>query len=265
MSPALEPRAIEIAARRASAPQSVVTSVVKSWEMQIRKIRARGYDCLAEIQIEISQVARDYGARNGLDPFVLDECCRFVLEQFPMLSVAEIRYAYRSWASGEIEVGNAEMYGGTMDVRQLGKVLSAWFDYRNKIYSEYCKETGRIAKEAAEAERKRLSDIEFEKNFPAMIAEYAAKCKSWKDVPFFLYDSINSRNPIQFEKGEAKAILAEAEKIARQEIEIEKMDAQLRLRHISAIKLEEGFGERAKSIARKISVFRKVLKKESND
>jgi hypothetical protein len=263
VSPALEPRAIEVAARRASAPQSIVSSVVKSWEMQIRKIRARGYDCLAEIQIEISQVAKEYGARNGLDPFVLDECCRFVLEQFPMLSVAEIRYAYRSWASGEIEVTNAEMYGGVMDVRQLGKVLSAWVDYRNKIYSEYRKETERIEKEAAEIERKKITDLEFEKNFPNMIAEYAARAKSWKDVPFFLYDQINLRSPIKFEKGEANAILAEAKILAKKEIEAEKMDAQIRLKHISAVKLGDELEDRAKSIARKISVFRKVLKSNS--
>jgi hypothetical protein len=260
VSPALEPRAIEVAARRASAPQSVVSSVVKSWEMQIRKIRAKGYDCLAEIQIEISQVAKDYGARNGLDPFVLDECCRFVLEQFPMLSVAEIRYAYRSWASGEIEVTNAEMYGGVMDVRQLGKVLSAWVDYRNKIYSEYCKETERIEKEAAEIERKKIADAEFEKNFPHWIAEFSDKCNTWKDVPFFLYDQINLRSPIKFEKGEANAILAEAKILAKKEIEAEKMDAQIRLKHISAVKLDAELEDRAKSIARKISVFRKVLK-----
>ena len=262
VSPALEPRAIEVAARHCGATQSVVSFIAKGNEMQIRKIRARGYDCFAEIQIEISQVAKDYGARNGLDPFVLDECTRFVLEKFPMIAIPEIRAAYRSWASGEIETGNAEMYGGTMDVRQLGKVLSAWVEYRNKIYFNYCKEAERIAAEKKEEEDKIFAAKYFAENFHSILEGYKAKVEKWDDVPVFLYDALIERGMIQFEDGERKRILAEATVIIAKQIEDARAESIGKpLKVYYADSLESSKEEHAKVVARKISVFRKVFNK----
>lgn len=261
VSPALEPRAIEKAAKYAECRPSTVQLIASVNHLQIRKIRARGYDCLGEISIEIKAVAKEYGARLGIEQAILDECTRLVIEKFLMIAVSEIRAAYRSWAAGEIHPEGAEMYGGVMDVRQLGKVLLAWVQYRDKIHFEYTKEVERLAEEAREVERKKIADIEFEKNFPSMVADYAAKATTWQDVPGFLYDAINSRSPIEFKNGEKGAILAEAERLAREEIEREKTEALIRLRHISAIKLDSELEGRAKTIARKISVFRKVFNK----
>ena len=260
MLPDLEPRAIDAAAIKAEVSKSVVSYVVNANNMQIRKIRERGYDCLAEIQMEIQSVAKEYGARVGIDNVVLDECTRFILEKFPMIAVSEIRAAYRAWASGEITPENAEMYGGVMDVRQLGKILSCWVEYRNKIYWAYLRQVDEIEKEKKEAQRIKEASEKFERELPQLVEEYRAKCKSWQDVPAFIYEVLSVRGMITFAKGEANKILLEATEIAKAEIANEKLASIGNApKMIAAIALESTLEERAKVIARKISVYRKIL------
>lgn len=262
MLPDLEPKAIEVAAQKSGVQQSVVSFVAKANEMQIRKLRAKGHDCIGEIQIEISRIAMEYGARNGLDQLILDECTRLLLEKYSMLAVSEIRAAYRAWASGEIEVTSAEMYGGTMDVRQFGKILTAWVDYRNKVFWHYTNEAERVKREKIEEEKRVKLERHFNENFDSILDGYKSKAKTWDDVPVFLFDTLVEKGILKFEDGEALMILEEAKEIASEEakkIKLENIGNPIKSGYVALV--EASIGERSKVIARKLSIFRKVFNK----
>jgi len=208
--------------------------------------------------IELPQIAQEYGARKKLDQGVQKECVRLILEKFKGIGINEIREAYRLKASGFLEAPGAEMWGGEFNADQLGKVLSAYVQHRRRIIAEYLK-----AKElAAEQEKTRRRREEFNRKFPAMIEAAKGRITDWRDVPEYWYQAAKNRGMIQFESGEAQDIYDEAKQLARMEFEEEQEKAPItRKASLQAAAMGKGddFEFRAQVIARKITVFRKLI------
>lgn len=239
-----------------------VEFVVEQNAFQIRK-DVQG--SVTTIQRELLLLASEYGARGEIPSHILLEAVDFVVEKFGQLSPLEIREAYRAWASGEIEPDGAEIYGGVFNVRQLGKVLSAWDEHRAQIIWEFNKEEQRVLDEKNEAERLKKEAEEFERSFPIDLMEAKKTITDWNAVPFFWYDAIQERWPIKFEPGEANLIFEEAKKIAVAEIDEKVKNAINIFDRICINKKKDSLEESAKSIARKISVFRKVIQNPDFD
>lgn len=208
--------------------------------------------------LELPQIAQEYGARKMLGDGVQKECVRLILTKFKNIGVFEIREAYRLKAAGHLKAPGAEMWGGEFNADQLGKVLSAYVEHRKKIIAEFLEEKQR-AEESAETKRRRK---EFDEKFPRMIEQAREEKKDWRDVPEYWYDAARIRGMFSFEPGEANAIFAEAKKLAKIEFQNEKEEAPIMQRaklQAAALGVGDDFEFRAKRIARKITVLRKLI------
>jgi len=213
----------------------------------------------------ITEVAKEYGAREMIDNSILKECIRLVVGskghpgKFGMIGLSEIREAYRQWASGEIQVKGGEMYGGSFNAAQFGKVLTAYLDKRKQVIAAFT--TLKREQEWKEAEQRRDEKwkSEYEENFEKYLQECTAE--SWKEIPIHWYDTAMRRGLIDFEKGEAVLIYEEAKGLAKAEL-ISEMQNVENIFQKAGWKTQMESGEwsedRAKVIARKITVFRKL-------
>ena len=241
----------------AECSKDFVSLVAVGHAQQIRHLeRAAGL-----ILMELPQVAKMYGGRADIDSEVLKECSKLILEKFGFLSIPEIKEAYRQYSTGEIVVKGAEMYGGEFNASQLGKILGAYSNRRRKVLGMYLREKEEEKEKAAREEKQRIMKAAFDKEFPRMIERAKTEISEWREVPAYWYEAANKRNMIQFNQGEAVAIFEEAQQLAKIEIQAEQEGRVLTLKDVIQNQKKDPI-ERAKVIARKITVFRKVLGKK---
>ena len=181
------------------------------------------------------------------------------MNHFSELAVFEIKEAYELWAAGIIEVPGGEMYGGVFSVKQLGKVLSAYKDYRRQISALIINaehhEKERIALEKKKKRRKK----EFEENFPLLLKKAKIKYRTWRDVPVWYYQVAMKRKMIQFTEGEADQILEEAKEAVRVEITSEQEKTMKSFKELAILRqLIDNQEERAKTYARQLTVWKKI-------
>jgi hypothetical protein len=223
---------------------------IASWhKTQIRHMD--NIERAAKVPTEILFVANEYGARAEIQDYTLKECCKLVIEKFGHLNLQEIREAYRCWASEEIHIEGAELYGGKFNVRQLGRVLAAYDKKRRRILAEIIQAKEKWQREQQEEKDRLAKKQAFEATFPASI-EKVKQAKTWKEIPEFIYMVLRNRRLITITKTEALDILEKATRIAETEIEEEKRNRSTRFAYVSTVE------DRATSIARKMTVFQKV-------
>lgn len=85
------------------------------------------------LTLELQQCATQYTGCPKTDELVFDECVEFVITRFGFLNIMEIRSAFRLAASGELGEVKLEAYYGTFTVGMLGRVLSAYKEYRERL------------------------------------------------------------------------------------------------------------------------------------
>jgi len=231
--------------------------VMQGYENQLRKMDS--IHAIKELTIHVPLIAKEYGARFDLSPNVVQEAIRLILKKFGKLGLIEIREAYREFASGEIKVQGAEMYGGEFNVANLGKVLTAYCENRSKVLAELLKQKAEAEAELIEAENHRIRQEQFDKSFPILVMKKKQEFTHWSDVPAHWYKIILSKGWISFEEGEANEIFEEAKGIAKIELrkkESERSQSSIQERFKMTIPTEE---ELAKRIARQLTIFKKVV------
>ena len=204
-------------------------------------------------------IAQEYGARTAIPYHIQAECVRLVLEKFGHIGLNEIREAYRLYAAGEIRIKGGEMYGGEFNAAQLGKVLSAYNEHRKGIISAYTELVHAMAEDQAETQRAEKSRMEFEVRFQAWLKKAKADQTDWRDIPAFYYDAAISRGLITFNPGEKKQIWEDALVLAEVELQ-EDVESEFGAKTKAVIN-EQDIEGRARAIAKKLSVFRKIILK----
>lgn len=207
------------------------------------------------LQFAILDVLSDYGATDTIPEKVILEAVRFVIEKFPQLAVKELKAAYRAWASEEIKIEGAEIYGGKFNVRQLGKVLAAWTEYRNRLNAEYQKKKAEFDFEAEQVEKEARWKAEFETKLFNWLEFAKGNLTDWRSIPEYVFESLRMRGKIQLSKEEYRQLYADAKELAEIEIENRKMDFIEKNRPAESQNLEAT----AQGIARKLAVFRKLI------
>ena len=241
-------------------PGSFVEIVIAGYDQQIRKsdvLNAKG-----AILMELPQIVKEYGGRENIPDSILKECVLLILKKFSMIAVFEIREAYRLWSIGEIAVKGGEMYGGQFNAGQLGKVLGAYCQNRKKVLGTYLREKEEMINAAKEQSNADFLRMKFEAEFPGMIQQAREENINWRKVPAYWYQAALDRDMISFEQGEAQLIYQEAMQIAKLELEQKEVgEGPKRLAHtLQKIDSVEELENRAKVIARKLTVFRKLIK-----
>jgi len=68
---------------------------------------------------------------------LIDACQGLILNQFPMLSLEELKLSFEMASAGKFESLNMETYYGKFSVQFLGKILKAYLDYRKGVAAKY--------------------------------------------------------------------------------------------------------------------------------
>jgi hypothetical protein len=237
-----------------------VQAAVAGQAMPIRALAQE--EALGLVTARLTLAAQAYGARKEVHPAVMAEAVHLVAEKFKMLGPDEIVEAYRMKAAGELEMppGKGEMWGGEFNAQQLGEVLTAYLAHRRRVLSAYNRaeaERRGIEEQALRRERMRA---EYEANFERNLAEN--EIQDWREAPVHWFDTARRRGLLKMSRAQAEAILEDARELARIEAAEGVSEAKTIWEQAAASKAAqdgEALEERAKTIARKLSVFRFLI------
>lgn len=119
----------------------------------------------------IVKVVDLYGNREDVDDQMKIECIELIRYKFSAIGLGEILLAYRMWATGDLgELPQAEMYGGKFNARQLAAIINAYIDQQRKPALKEYYQIQEVKDRQAEQEAKIQRALEYDRNFPEMIA-----------------------------------------------------------------------------------------------
>jgi len=124
------------------------------------------------------------------DVEVIKECVRFVKEKFAFIGRGEIRQAFSMCAAGELDV-QLRAYYGILTVDLIGKVLSAYREYRKMQVAEIERLKEVELQKAKDAERAILNQKAREKNFEDVQKTLFGELvfESWEKIPVYWADA----------------------------------------------------------------------------
>jgi hypothetical protein len=205
---------------------------------------------------KINEVVKNILPLYGIDasPEHLLEVTKFITT-YKLIAVDEIKLAFEKFARQELNIDDHKLYG-KVDLAAIGRILTAYINWRQKVYftvdMEDEKKRGKIEEEQRQIEAKQ----KFYAEFPEMLSGF--KGESYEDVPVYWYDAAMNAGLIGYAEGEKRAIWEEAQEIAKkQKIQADSyIDFKTQL-HRAA----EESKKRAVIIAQKLAVWRIVLNK----
>jgi hypothetical protein len=225
-----------------------VQLVIQNRELRIFKTGIK--EAIPKITMVLNQILPVYGIEPK--PEQLIELTDFVAS-YKLLSVDEIKLAFEKFAKDELNLNDHKLYG-KMDLHAIGRILTAYITWRQKIY--FAMDSDLQAKKDEEDRIKRLGKVaeDYDKDFDNKLKNFN---KTLEEIPIFWYDECVKRGYINdWFYGEKEALWEEAQEMARNEKP--ESDSMIdRKNHLR--KIEEGNIPRARALAYKLAVWRKVL------
>ena len=225
-----------------------VQLVVQNRDFRLFKIGIK--EAIPKITQVLNQILPVYGIEPK--PEQLIELTDFVAS-YKLLSVDEIKLAFEKFAKDELNLNEHKLYG-KMDLHAIGRILTAYITWRQKIY--FAMDSDIQAKKEEEDRIKRLGKVseEYDKDFDNKLKNFQ---KPLEEIPVFWYDECVKRGYInEWNEGEKEALWEEAQEMARNE-KPESDNMIDRKNHFR--KIEDGNMPRARALAYKLAVWRKVL------
>ena len=225
-----------------------VQLVIQNRELRIFKTGIK--EAIPKITQVLTQILPVYGIEAK--PEQLIELTDFIAS-YKLLSVDEIKLAFEKFAKDELNLNEHKLYG-KMDLHAIGRILTAYITWRQKIY--FAMDSDLQAKKDEEDRIKRLGKVaeEYDKDFDNKLKNFN---KTLEEIPIFWYDECVKRSYInEWNEGEKEALWEEAQEMARNEKP--ESDSMIdRKNHLR--KIEDGNMPRARALAYKLAVWRKVL------
>jgi hypothetical protein len=225
-----------------------VQLVIQNRELRIFKTGIK--EAIPKITQVLNQILPVYGIEPK--PEQLIELTDFIAS-YKLLSVDEIKLAFEKFAKDELNLNEHKLYG-KMDLHAIGRILTAYITWRQKIY--FAMDSDLQAKKDEEDRIKRLGKVaeEYDKDFDNKLKNFN---KTLEEIPIFWYDECVKRKYInEWNEGEKEALWEEAQEMARNE---KPESDSLIDRKIHMRKIEDGNMPRARALAYKLAVWRKVL------
>lgn len=225
-----------------------VQLVIQNRELRIFKTGTK--EAMPKVTQVLSQLLPVYGIEAKAEHLM--EITDFVLT-YKLLAVDEIRLAFEKFAKQELDINDHKLYG-KVDLHAIGRILTAYINWRQKIY--FAMDSDLQAKKEEEDRIKRLGKVaeEYDKDFDNKLKNFQ---KTLDEIPVFWFDECVKRGYINhWSEGEKEALWKDAQEMARNE----KPDSDNlidRKNHLR--KIEEGNMPRARALAFKLAVWRKVL------
>lgn len=175
-----------------------IESVYLGMQYPIRSMSAMEFGASAIIVTQA--VARAYCGANveQTTPSLWSECARFLAREFPGIGIEEVRNAFSLSAAGKTGE-NIIAYKGVFTLEILGRVMSAYMEYRQKITAAIILEREAIKAEQENAERIEAQKqyLEFEVSRIKSMLEKNDSIESWDQVPGGWYRIFNERGWIK--------------------------------------------------------------------
>ena len=225
-----------------------VQLVIQNRELRIFKTGTK--EAMPKVTEVFSQLLPVYGIEAK--PEHLMEITEFVLT-YKLLAVDEIRLAFEKFAKQELDINDHKLYG-KVDLHAIGRILTGYINWRQKIY--FAMDSDIQAKKEEEDRIKRLGKVaeEYDKDFDNKLKNFQSPYL--EDIPIFWFDICEKRGYIVWEDGEKIKIWEEAKELA---LKIKPDSDNLIDRKNHLRKIEEGNMPRARALALKLAVWRKVL------
>ena len=225
-----------------------VQLVIQNRELRIFKTGTK--EAMPKVTEVLSHLLPVYGIEAK--PEHLIEITEFVLT-YKLLAVDEIRLAFEKFAKQELDINDHKLYG-KVDLHAIGRILTAYINWRQKIY--FATDSDIQAKKEEEDRIKRLGKVaeEYDKDFDNKLKNFQSPYL--EDIPIFWFDICEKRGYIVWEDGEKEKIWEEAKELA---LKIKPDSDNLIDRKNHLRKIEEGNMPRARALALKLAVWRKVL------
>jgi len=225
-----------------------VQLVIQNRELRIFKTGIK--EAIPKITMVLTQLLPVYGIEAK--PEQILKLTDFIAS-YKLLSVDEIKLAFEKFAKDELNLNEHKLYG-KIDLHAIGRILTSYTTWRQKIY--YAMDSDLQAKKDEEDRIKRLGKVaeEYDKDFYNKLKNFN---KTLEEIPIFWYDECVKRGYINdWFYGEKEALWEEAQEMARNEKP--ESDSMIdRKNHLR--KIEEGNMPRARALAYKLAVWRKVL------
>ena len=241
---------------QSGASPALLEAAIDGYHNQLRHMPPE--EAFGRLMIALREAAQHYGARQPVLEGTFTECVRITRKKFAGLGIEEIREAYRMWAAGELNLrkGEAEMYGGQFNAAQLGKVLAAYMEQRKAALGAYLRELEAYQREQERANKAERLRQEYEEGFEKNLRAFQPK--TWREIPFHWFETAWKRGLIRLTEAERQELLADARALALEEAEEEKEGAGIfQRKQVEKLIQGEGLEGRAKTIARKLALFRK--------
>ena len=225
-----------------------VQLVIENRDLRIFKTGVK--EAIPKITQVLYQLLPVYGIEAKEEHLL--EATEFI-STYKLISVDEIRLAFEKFAKHELDINDHKLYG-KVDLHAIGRILTAYINWRQKIY--FAMDSDIQAKKEEEDRLKRLGKVaeEYDKDFDNKLKNFQSP--NLEDIPVFWFDICVNRGYIVWGDGEKEKLWEEAKELALK-IKPDSDNLIDRMNHLR--KIEEGNIPRAKALAFKLAVWRKVL------
>lgn len=118
------------------ARQNNIRAVLQSKDQkQIEGLQVTVQQMIYSVAVLYTSVTFDKQAKRDID-ILINESANFVIKNFSMLSVAEIKTAFEFAACRKIDA-NLSAWNGKLTIQMIGDVLSAYYQFRQNAIARY--------------------------------------------------------------------------------------------------------------------------------
>ena len=250
-----------------------LTAIVRNRNRAIRNLPKTKLNTVYLTE-EIRKIAGSYGGNMDIPVSIQKECLKMMNGSFASLSMSEIWMAFRLHATGDLPdvKGRGEMYGGKFTAKAFGAVLGAWKNYKKAAWFHYEKIRETREKEAEEKARREKAMESF---WPTLIQTLRDQRKdpdmTWDKCQSYMYEPLKRLGILNLTKEQWLPIWEEAKPLAIAEVardnahQIAKRGKIRLVADLAKVADEKSAEDKRKEIARKLTIFRLIIKNESFD
>ncbi|NDG19887.1 MAG: hypothetical protein EB117_16710 [Betaproteobacteria bacterium] len=183
------------------------------------------------------------------------ETADYIGRNYKLISPEEIRTAFELYSTSQLDLDEDVKFYGKINIHTLGKIINSYILWRNKITYVIEKEKAEKLEQDILEKKREILSREYDKDFENKLKNFTSD--DFNDVPIYWYDIAVRLGYLNWEEGEKEKLWEEAKQLALQEKP--ESDAMIdRKAHLK--KIAEGNIPRARVIAFKLAVFKKIIK-----
>jgi hypothetical protein len=227
-----------------------VERIVNHRDNRIMKIGFQA--AYAQVYNLITTLFPMYGIDGAKEYYM--EVADHIGRNYKLLAPEEIKTAFELFSTQQLDLDEDIKFYGKVNLHTLGKILSAYMLYRNKITYQIDKEKQDKLEQEILDRKRQLSSKEYDRDFENKLRNFQSN--DFNDIPIYWYDMAVRLGYLTWKDGEKEALWEEAKEIAKN-LPPDSDNVYDRKAHMR--KITEGNLPRAKVIAYKLAVYKKVI------